>query len=110
MDEITRIQADVLKVLASPARLEILHRLAAGPQDVGHLADAIGLSQPNASQHLAILRAAGLVEADRHGREARYRLTDPEVMVACSVMRSVIQRRLDRLGRLAVLAASQLTS
>jgi ArsR family transcriptional regulator len=101
MDEITRLQADVLKVLASPMRLDIVHRLADGPLEVSRLAAEIGASQPNASQHLAVLRAAGLVEAERHGREIRYRLTDPDVIVACSVMRGVLQRRLARLARLA---------
>ena len=110
MDEITRLQAGVLKVLASPPRLDILHRLAGGPLEVGRLAEEVGLSQPNASQHLAVLRASGLVEADRHGREIRYSLTDPDVIVACGVMRSVLQRRLDRLGRLAALATPRAAS
>jgi ArsR family transcriptional regulator len=101
MDEITRLQADVLKVLASPLRLEILHRLADGPLEVSRIATAIGATQPNASQHLSVLRAAGLVEADRHGREIRYGLADPDVLVACDVMRGVLQRRLSRLARLA---------
>lgn len=101
MDEITRLQADVLKVLASPLRLEILHRLADGPLEVSRIATSIGATQPNASQHLSVLRAAGLVEADRHGREIRYGLADPDVLVACDVMRGVLQRRLSRLARLA---------
>ena len=87
MDDITILQAEVLKTLASPRRLEILHALARGPLEVGHLAAAIGVSQPNASQHLAVLRAAGIVEAERDGREVRYRLVDPDVMVACDLMR-----------------------
>jgi DNA-binding transcriptional ArsR family regulator len=101
MDEITRLQADVLKVLAHPNRLEILHRLADGPMEVGRLAELIGTTQPNASQHLAVLRGAGLVEPDRHGREIRYALTDPDVIVACGLMRAVLQRRLERLSLLA---------
>ena len=56
--------------------------------EVGRLAKAIGASQPNVSQHLAVLRSAGLVEAERNGREVRYRLADPDVMVACGLMRS----------------------
>ena len=100
MDEIYQLQADVLKTLASPRRLEILHRLADGPCEVGRLADELGMSQPNASQHLAVLRAAGVVEAERDGREVRYRLADPDVMVACSIMRGVLQRRLRRLAGL----------
>ncbi len=101
MDEITRLQAEVLRVLASPLRLEILHRLADGPLEVSRIAAVIGSTQPHASQHLAVLRAAGLVEADRHGREIRYGLTDRDVIVACDVLRGVLQRRLSRLARLA---------
>ena len=102
MDEITTLQAEVLKTLASPRRLEIIHRLAEGPCEVGRLAEDIGASQPNVSQHLAVLRAAGIVEAERDGREVRYRLADADVMVACNVMRGVLQRRLTRLGRLSL--------
>jgi DNA-binding transcriptional ArsR family regulator len=101
MDEITVLQADVLRRLASPRRLEILHALATGPIEVGRLATSLGATQPNVSQHLAVLRAAGLVEADRQGREVRYRLADPDVMVACGLMRAVLERRLTRLGEMA---------
>jgi DNA-binding transcriptional ArsR family regulator len=100
MDELTTLQAEVLKTLANPRRLEILHRLAQGPCEVGRLAEEIGASQPNISQHLSVLRAAGIVDAERDGREVRYRLADPDVIVACNVMRGVLQRRLTRLGRL----------
>ena len=101
MDEITILQAEVLKTLASPRRLEILHVLARGPIEVGRLAETIGATQPNVSQHLGVLRAAGIVEAERDGREVRYRLVDPDVMVACGVMRGVLERRLTRLGEMA---------
>ena len=106
MDEITILQAEILKVLASPRRLEILHRLSAGPVDVGRLATDIGASQPNVSQHLSVLRSAGLVEAERDGREVHYRLTDPDVIRACDLMREVLGRRLMRLGELATPAQS----
>ncbi len=111
MDEITILQAEVLKTLANPRRLEIIHRLAQGPCEVGRLAEEIGASQPNISQHLSVLRAAGIVDAERDGREVRYRLTDPDVITACTVMRGVLQRRLTRLGRLSNLdqAAAELT-
>ncbi len=111
MDEITILQAEVLKTLANPRRLEIIHRLAQGPCEVGRLAEEIGASQPNISQHLSVLRAAGIVDAERDGREVRYRLADPDVITACNVMRGVLQRRLTRLGRLSNLdqAAAELT-
>lgn len=103
MDELTTLQATVMRTLANPRRLEILHRLAAGPCGVGRLASELGASQPNVSQHLAALRAAGLVDAVREGREVRYRLTDPDVIAACGLMRGVLARRLVRLGRLSAL-------
>jgi len=105
MDEITTLQAEVLRTLASPRRLEILHRLAIGPCEVGRLVDDLGISQPNVSQHLAVLRSSGLVDADRTGREVRYRLVDPEVIVACGIMRGVIERRLRRLADLSASAS-----
>ncbi|MGZ6340115.1 MAG: ArsR/SmtB family transcription factor [Candidatus Limnocylindrales bacterium] len=101
MDEITILQADVLRTLAHPRRIQILHELADGPTEVGRLAEIIGASQPNVSQHLAALRGAGLVEAERDGRGVRYRLVDADVVVACGLMRDVLARRLTRLGQVA---------
>ena len=109
MDDITTLQADVLRTLAHPRRLDILHRLVEGPREVGRLADELRMSQPNVSQHLAVLRAAGVVEAERDGREVRYRLADPDVMVACGVMRRVLERRLSRLAGLAPASPSSPT-
>src|ERR1035437_1991526 len=98
MDEVYRIQADVLKTLSNPKRLEIVHLLAEGPREVSRLADELGISQPNVSQHLAIMRAAGVVEAERDGREVRYRLADPEIIVACETMCGGPMRRLTRIS------------
>jgi DNA-binding transcriptional ArsR family regulator len=106
MDDITILQAEVLKTLASPRRLEILHVLARGPIEVGRLAELIGASQPNVSQHLAVMRTAGIVDAERDGREVRYRLSDPDVTIACALMRGVLERRLTRLGEMAAVSSA----
>jgi DNA-binding transcriptional ArsR family regulator len=98
MDEVYRVQAEVLKTLANPKRLEIIHLLAEEPREVSRLAEELGISQPNVSQHLALMRSAGIVEAERDGREVRYRLSDPEVIVACETMRGVLMRRLSRMS------------
>ncbi len=98
MDEVYRLQADILKTLSSPKRLELIHLLAEGPREVGRLAEELGISQPNVSQHLALMRSAGVVEAERDGREVRYRLSDPEIIVACETMRGVLMRRLSRIS------------
>jgi ArsR family transcriptional regulator, virulence genes transcriptional regulator len=97
MDAIYELQAEVLKTLANPRRLEIVHRLAEGPHEVGRLAAEMGIAQPNLSQHLALMRTAGVVEGARVGREVRYRLTDPAIVTACGLMRGVLERRLQRL-------------
>jgi ArsR family transcriptional regulator len=99
-DEIDGLQAEFLRTLANPRRLRILHRLTAGPTGVATLAAELGVSQPNASQHLAVMRAAGVVEAERDGREVRYRIADPEIVVACGIVHAVLERRFERLAGL----------
>jgi len=106
VDQIDALQAEVLKTLASPRRLQIVHLLADGPSDVGRLAEELGISQPNASQHLAVMRAAGIVESERVGRGVVYRLVDPDVVQACAIMRGVLLRRLSRLSKLSDRAAA----
>jgi len=98
MEAIYEIQAETIKTLANPRRLEIIHILATGPREVGRLAAEMGVSQPNVSQHLAVMKSVGIVEAERVGREIRYRLADPDVVAACDLMRGVLQRRLARLA------------
>jgi ArsR family transcriptional regulator len=102
MDEVYKLQAEVLKTLSNPRRLEIIHLLADGPREVGRLAEEMGISQPNVSQHLALMRSAGVVEAERDGREVRYRLSDPEIICACETMRGVLVRRLARISAAAI--------
>jgi ArsR family transcriptional regulator len=100
MEPIYELQADILKTLANPRRLEMAHLLAEEPMTVGRLADRLGLAQPNVSQHLALMRAAGVVDAERDGREIRYRIADPDIIAACRLMRAALQRRLTRLVEL----------
>lgn len=106
MDPIYQIQAETIKTLANPRRLEIIHVLAIGPREVGRIAAEIGASQPNVSQHLAVMKSAGIVEAERFGREIHYRLADPDVVAACDLMRGVLRRRLARLAGLTDSAAA----
>jgi ArsR family transcriptional regulator len=100
MDPIHELQADICRTLSHSVRIAILHLLADEPREVGRLADALGISQPNVSKHLAVMRTAGLVEAARDGRGSLYRLTDPGVIGACDLMADVMRRRLARMARL----------
>jgi ArsR family transcriptional regulator, arsenate/arsenite/antimonite-responsive transcriptional repressor len=69
--------AAALKVLAEPARLRLLGLIQAQPGNeacVCHLTDPLGLSQPTVSHHLKVLLEAGLVERDKRGSWAYYRV------------------------------------
>ena len=57
------------KALADPTRLRILQRLSEGPATVSELIDHVDLSQPLVSWHLRRLKAAGVIETRRSGRE-----------------------------------------
>lgn len=103
-DEIDAIQTTMLRALASPHRLGIIHLLGDRPREVRELSAELGLPQATVSQHLAALRNVGLVEAGRVGRSVRYGLADPQILAACGLMREVIVRRLSALGSLAAAA------
>jgi DNA-binding transcriptional ArsR family regulator len=71
--------AGVARALSDPARLDLLTRLFDGPATVTELVALTGLSQPNVSNHFAVLRDEGLVKGDRAGRQVRYRLANASV-------------------------------
>lgn len=65
---------DVFAALASPARREVLRLLLDGPRTVNDLASNFDMRRPSVSEHLRVLREAGLVSEQRAGRERRYQL------------------------------------
>lgn len=71
--------AGLLRALSNEARLLVLCRLGQGEMPVGALIDAVGLSQSALSQHLAKLRADGLVATRREGQTIFYRIADARV-------------------------------
>lgn len=71
--------SELLRALANPHRLAIVIELTAGPRCVHELVEALVISQPLASQHLRVLRAARLVQTERRGREIAYSLGDEHV-------------------------------
>ena len=73
------IKSKLMRGFADPSRLSLLEALREGPLTVSALVAATGLSQPNASNHLACLRDCGLVTAEPRGRAVYYRLHDERV-------------------------------
>ena len=71
--------AELFRVLGSPSRLRLLRAVADSPRQVGALAETTGMTQPLVSQHLRLLRSAGIVTVSRTGREAVYQLADRHI-------------------------------
>jgi ArsR family transcriptional regulator, zinc-responsive transcriptional repressor len=67
---------DLLRALAAPVRIAIVLQLRLSERCVHELVGALGVTQPLISQHLRVLKSAGVVRGDRHGREVVYRLVD----------------------------------
>lgn len=70
---------ELLRALAAPIRVAIVTELAEGQRCVHELVDALGVAQPLVSQHLRVLRGAGVVTGARRGREIAYSLVDEHV-------------------------------
>ena len=93
--------ARAAKALASGRRIELLDVLANGERTVEALAGEVGLSVANTSQHLQILRQAGLVSSRREGTSVHYRLAAPEVFELWRTLRTLAASRLAEVERLA---------
>jgi rhodanese-related sulfurtransferase/predicted transcriptional regulator len=94
--------ARAAKALASGRRIELLDVLANGERTVEALAGEVGLSVANTSQHLQVLRQAGLVATRREGTSVHYRLAAPEVFQLWQALRTLAASRLAEVERLAV--------
>lgn len=94
--------AERFKVLAEPARLQLLHALMPGELSVGQLVESTGLSQANVSKHLQLLLAHNLVDRRKEGLFAYYHLADQSVFQLCELVCSRLEREIgERQRRLA---------
>ena len=82
------------KAVSAPKRLELLDLLCQGPKTVEVLADHAALSVANTSQHLQVLRAARLVEAEKQGLHVEYRLAGEDVCEFFLALRTLAESRL----------------
>lgn len=81
--------AGVYKILAHPVRLEILNVLKQQDCTVEDLLRIIPLSKANMSQHLALLRYAGVVVTRKSGLYVIYHIVDPRIVEPCAIMREL---------------------
>ena len=97
--------ADRLRALADENRLRLLLRLKDGPCNVSTLTRDLGIAQASVSKHLAILKQAGLVRAQRIGTQAVYRVHDPSVYAMCKlVCRGVVRHAREQRKAFSVIA------
>lgn len=75
--------AEVFRVMSAPMRLRIISCLCSGEKNVGELLSAINTTQPNMSQHLNMLYAAGVLDKRRDGVQIYYRIVNNNIVNIC---------------------------
>ena len=93
-DALRESKAEVFQVLGHPKRIHIVEVLRHGALSVTSIQENVGIQAPAVSQHLAILRAQGLVTARRVGNQVFYRLRDPLLIDVLDTMRLYFHARL----------------
>jgi len=95
-DEVLYHISDVLKAMADPTRLKILHNLQNQERCVSDILETVGGSQANVSKHLSVLKRAGLVDCRRQGLNVFYRIIDNGVFTICRNICDSLELRLDK--------------
>lgn len=93
-ENITDLQAELIKALANPVRLRLLRELRGGQKTATDLVNACGLSKANVSQHINLLKKEGLVRCTKRGTFCHYSIADPRVVEAVTLLQQVLRARL----------------
>ena len=88
--ELRDLHERVCKAISDPKRLLIISVLRDGELSVGEIAETLGVSQSNASQHLAVLRERGIVTTRRAGTSVFYSLRSQKILTAIDLMREFV--------------------
>ena len=94
-DELLYRIAEVLKAMADPTRLKILHGLHSGERCVSEILEVVGGSQANVSKHLSVLKRAGLADCRRSGLNVYYRIIDEGVFTICRNVCDSLELRIE---------------
>jgi len=92
--DLYELQANVCLAMANPKRLQILNLLKYKEMSVSEIINITKLPKANVSQHLSILRQQGIVAYRREGTSVFYRIANPKISEACSIMREVLMESL----------------
>jgi len=85
-----RLHAEVCKAMGNPHRLAILDLLRSGEMTVGELTEALGRSISNTSQHLTVLKSAGMVRCRKEGTTCYYSVSSPAIFTAFDCMGKIL--------------------
>lgn len=100
--EVFERQARICKAFANSTRLRMLDLLGKRDWGATELQEELGISKANLSQHIAVLKGAGIVAARRAGKAVHFSLTMPEVKSACHLIRDVLRAQIRDGRRLSV--------
>jgi len=100
MEEIYELQADVCKIFSNAKRMEIISMLKDREMSAGELLEKIVLSKANLSQHMAVLKAKGVILTRKEGVNIYYRIANPKIIQACNLMREVLMEQIQEKGRI----------
>ncbi len=82
--------AEMCKVLSHPKRLEIINTLRENEMSVGDLSHRLGLSLPNLSQHLAMMKERHILISRKEGNAVYYRVNNPRMLAAFDLLREIL--------------------
>ncbi len=95
-------RASICKAFANPTRLKILDLVAQRDRPVSELHQRLDISEANLSQHLAVLKGAGVVSTRRKGKQVVCHLAIPEVKQACALISDVLRAQVKNGQRLGI--------
>ena len=94
MESILKLQADICKIFANDKRLEIINLLKDSEMSNSELMQKTGLSKVTMTQHMNVLKSKGVIMVRREGVQLFYRIANPKIIQACSLMREVLVEQL----------------
>jgi ArsR family transcriptional regulator len=94
MNTIYDLQAEICSALASPVRLHILDLIASGEKTASDLLETLQIPKANLSQHLSVLRDAGIIKSRKEGQFHFMSLAIPRIKDACLLVRSLLMEKI----------------
>ena len=95
-ERVYEMQASICKAFANPTRLHIIDLCSHAEQPAAALQEALGITAANLSQHIAILKSAGVLATRREGKQILCSLAIPQVKHACGMIRDVLRAQLEK--------------